>query len=289
MKPLRVISLGAGVQSTAMLLLALDGEIEADAAVFADTGWEPAAVYTHLEQVTALAAMRGLPVYHVQSGNIRDTERQKAFYDAPYFLLSDCDRCGGVGRYRGDLVLHDPCEKCNGTGKTHGMARRQCTHQLKLLPIRRKVRELMLERGIKGTPEGSVEQLIGISLDEYQRMRTSDVKFVVNRYPLIEREWTRHDCKLYLERQGVNAPRSACIGCPYHSGREWREMQRDRPEEFADAVAFELEIQHSEAGLRGKPYLHASRVPLSEVDFSDAEDRGQESMFDDECSGLCGV
>lgn len=263
MTPLRVISLGAGVQSTAMLLLALDGEIEADAAVFADTGWEPAAVYDHLQQITALAAMKGLPVYQVQAGNIRDTERQKAFYDAPYFLLNE--------------------------DGSHGMARRQCTHQLKLLPIRRKVRELLIERGVKGTPEGSVEQLIGISLDEYQRMRTSDVKFVVNRYPLIEREWTRHDCKLYLQRQGVDAPRSACIGCPYHSGREWREMQRDRPDEFADAVAFELEIQRSEAGLRGKPFLHASRVPLSDVDFSDIEDHGQASMFDDECSGLCGV
>jgi 3'-phosphoadenosine 5'-phosphosulfate sulfotransferase (PAPS reductase)/FAD synthetase len=147
MTPLRVISLGAGVQSTAMLLLVLNGEIEADAAVFADTGWEPAAVYDHLEQITATAAMRGLPVYRVQSGNIRDTERQRAFYDAPYFLLNE--------------------------DGSRGMARRQCTHQLKLLPIRRKVRELLIERGVKGTPEASVEQLIGISLDEYQRMRTT--------------------------------------------------------------------------------------------------------------------
>lgn len=263
MTPLRVLSLGAGVQSTALLMLILDGQVECDAAVFADTGWEPAAVYEHLEAITALAAMRGLPVYRVQAGNIRDTERQRAFYDAPYFLLNE--------------------------DGSHGMARRQCTHQLKLLPIRRKVRELMVERGIVGTPVACVEQLIGISLDEYQRMRTSDVKFVVNRYPLIDREWTRHDCKLYLERMGMNAPRSACIGCPYHTGQEWRRMQREAPDEFADAVAFELEIQHSEAGLRGKPFLHASRLPLSEVDFSDPADHGQASMFDDECTGMCGV
>ena len=37
-RPLRVLSLGAGVQSTALLLMSCKGEIEKlDAAVFADT------------------------------------------------------------------------------------------------------------------------------------------------------------------------------------------------------------------------------------------------------------
>ena len=48
---LRAISLGAGVQSTTMALLAAHGEIGPmpDCAIFADTGWEPKAVYEHLE------------------------------------------------------------------------------------------------------------------------------------------------------------------------------------------------------------------------------------------------
>lgn len=216
MRPLRVISLGAGVQSTALLMLALEGEEPADAAIFADTGWEPRAVYEHLEQLTVLAAMRGLPVYRVHSGNIRDTQRQRPKAQPPFYLL-------------------------NADG-SRGMAHRQCTQDFKVRPIRRKIRELMAERGERG----AVEQLIGISLDEYQRMRTSDVKFVTNRYPLVERRMTRHDCALYLERHGIVAPRSACIGCPYHRDSEWRAMKRDRPDEFADAVAFELEVQQSE-------------------------------------------
>ena len=45
-----IISLGAGVQSTAMALLAHHKEIKPpDYAVFADTGWEPQAVYDHLD------------------------------------------------------------------------------------------------------------------------------------------------------------------------------------------------------------------------------------------------
>ena len=45
---LSALSLGAGVQSTTVLLLALDGTLPPfDAVVFADTGDEPAAVYEH--------------------------------------------------------------------------------------------------------------------------------------------------------------------------------------------------------------------------------------------------
>ena len=47
---LRVLSLGAGVQSTTLALMAAHGEIGPmpDCAIFADTGWEPKAVYEHL-------------------------------------------------------------------------------------------------------------------------------------------------------------------------------------------------------------------------------------------------
>lgn len=48
---LRILSLGAGVQSTTLALMAAHGEIGPmpDAAIFADTGNEPDAVYDHLQ------------------------------------------------------------------------------------------------------------------------------------------------------------------------------------------------------------------------------------------------
>ncbi len=47
---LRVLSLGAGVQSTTLALMAAHGVVGPmpDCAIFADTGWEPKAVYDHL-------------------------------------------------------------------------------------------------------------------------------------------------------------------------------------------------------------------------------------------------
>ena len=65
-------------------------------------------------------------------------------------------------------------------------------------------------------------------------------------------------------------------------------MRLEAPEEFADAVRFEREVQSRHTGLRGLPFLHASRLPLDRVDLTSPEDCGQLS-FDSECDGLCGL
>jgi hypothetical protein len=36
-------------------------------------------------------------------------------------------------------------------------------------------------------------------------------------------------------------------------------------------------------------FVHRDRVPLTEVDLSTAEDRGQLDLFNNECEGMCGV
>ena len=41
--------------------------------------------------------------------------------------------------------------------------------------------------------------------------------------------------------------------------------------------------------LESKEFLHSSRIPFDQVDFSTDEDRGQLNMFNNECEGLCGV
>lgn len=61
----RVLSLGAGVQSTTLFLMSLRGELPPlDAAIFADTQWEPKAVYKHLNWLVQLAEEAGVPLPH---------------------------------------------------------------------------------------------------------------------------------------------------------------------------------------------------------------------------------
>lgn len=248
-----VISLGAGVQSTTLALMAARGELPMPVAgIFADTGWEPAAVYRHLEW---LIGVLPFPVYTVSAGNLRDDAIAKAttgkrFASVPWFTL-----------------------QANGQ---RGMGRRQCTQEYKLRPIQREVRARF----------GSCELWIGISTDEAHRMKPSRVRYIANRWPLIERRISRSDCLAWMARHGYpTPPKSSCIGCPFHSDHEWRALTSD---EYAQAIEVDEAIRH-QPGIRGAQYMHRSCAPLAEVDLSTAEERGQIGLWGEECEGLCGV
>ena len=64
---LTVISLGGGVQSSVMALMASGGAFGQlpDCAIFADTHWEPPSLYTHLDWLTERL---GFPLYVVDNG-----------------------------------------------------------------------------------------------------------------------------------------------------------------------------------------------------------------------------
>jgi hypothetical protein len=160
------------------------------------------------------------------------------------------------------------------------MVRRQCTKEYKLRPFQRKVVELL-----GGRPRGGAEVWVGISRDEAARMKPSRVGYIVNRWPLIERDMTRWDCRRWLATRGWSAPRSACIACPFRSDDEWRDLEAA---EFADARLVDAAIRH-QPGIRGQQFVHRSCRPLADVDFSTPEDRGQLNLFGNECEGLCGV
>lgn len=262
---LNIISLGAGVQSTTMALMAAHGEITPmpDYAIFADTGWEPAAVYEHLRFLMSPNVLP-FPVHVVTAGNLRQDTMDRsnttgqAFAAIPWFLKTI---------------------KANGS-YDEGMGRRQCTSEYKLTPIQRKIKEL---GGHRKTP---ATVWIGISTDEYLRVKPSRVKYIVNRHVLIEKDMSRRDCLAWMKAQGYpEPPKSSCIGCPFHSNEQWRALT---PSEMQDAIEVDEAIRN-QSGMKGEQYAHRSLKPLSEVDFSTAEERGQGNLFINECEGMCGV
>ena len=277
---LRILSLGAGVQSSAVFLMACRGywDHPLDAAIFSDTGWEPASVYQWLDDVLQPEADRaGIPIYRVKKGNIRD--------DA--LVSGMTGKRGGNQRW----VSIPYFTKNPETGK-RGMIRRQCTTEYKIQPVHKKIREMLgLEFRQKAKPGIQVQLWFGISGDEAQRMRDSRFHFVENYYPLIDHEpaMNRKDCSSWILSQGWEMPpRSACIGCPYKSNREWKEMQQDTPEEFRDAVQFDSDIRKT-GGKMGDVFIHSSLKPLGEIDFRSDLEKGQVSLFGEECEGMCGV
>lgn len=264
------LSLGAGVQSTVLALMACDGTLPMpDVAIFADTGWEPAHVYAHLARLTEHCAAHGLEVIKVSNGNLRAAAAAAAhshrYASIPYYIRNPD---GG-----------------------DGMGRRQCTSEYKLAPIMREIRKRLGATAPKyrSVPRGNFcEQWIGFTIDEVQRIGGKYPKYTRATYPLIDLRMTRQDCIAWLTERGWSAEKSACIGCPYHGNSEWRALKAERPDEWADAVEMDRLIRKGGsrgAPLRGEAFLHRQRVPLDLVDLRTPaqrdRDAGQGSLWDE--------
>lgn len=166
---------------------------------------------------------------------------------------------------------------------------RQCTYDYKIVPLNKKTREL-LGLGYRERAKDKVsETWLGISWDEMQRMKESRDKYIYHRFPLIEKQMRRHNCITWFEEHYSGRPlaKSACIACPFHDNTLWRDMKINDPKSFEDAVIFDKKIRNKGRN-DVKQYVHRSCLPLDQVDFDNAEDKGQMSFLD-ECEGMCGV
>lgn len=84
-----------------------------------------------------------------------------------------------------------------------------CTKSYKILPIRRYLRSLGVKKAIK---------YLGMTIDEKHRMKKNSVKWIINKYPLIEMGWSRKDCQRFLlDTFGFIPPRSGCKCCKYRN------------------------------------------------------------------------
>jgi hypothetical protein len=271
---LRVLSLGAGVQSTTMALMAAHGEFDVlpDCAIFADTQSEPKAVYDHLKWLMSDNVLP-FPVHIVTRGNLGEQ------------VLANVRGEQRVGK-RDTIPAFT-------TGKDGGAAplARHCTNDFKIAPIEKKVREMLgLPKGYRHQGPPLVEQWIGISTDEASRMKPNPKRWAENRWPLIEKRINRNDCLRWMERNGYpTPPKSACTFCPYHNNTMWRDMRDNAPDDWLRAVKFDADIRGGFEGGNGEVFLHRSMAPLSQVDLTTAEDHGQINMFDNDCEGICGV
>ncbi|MEM1279211.1 MAG: hypothetical protein AAF773_07685 [Cyanobacteria bacterium P01_D01_bin.115] len=270
-------SFGAGVQSTALLVL-LKHEPQrlqnamghlAQKAYFADTGAELSATYQHLE------ALENAELYYpgwletVNNGSILDGSRTGFNTRAtpPLFTPGDDSRTG--------------------------MLRRQCTSEFKVTPVRRALR---LDSGLKPRQKAkprSVGLWLGISVDEAQRMADNRSKWIQNLYPLIELGFDRSNCVEYCRRFGWEPPKSKCYFCPFTSN--WSQMARNHPEDFAKAVEFDEKVRNlSSAGVERPCYVHRSLKPLAlavenQGDLFEGYGDDWQWGMNNECLGYCGT
>lgn len=275
-RPIRVLSFGAGTQSSAVLELIEQGKIPpVDFAVFADTQCEPKEVYDWLEKIKAWAKT---PIIIATKGNL--------YEDALACANGESTRFSAIPFHTYKHIQFQTMKYVE-TEDGGGILKRQCTADYKIEVVQQAVRKQL---GYKPHQwmRHKVEMLIAMSLEEVGRMRDSREKWIKNVYPLIfDVPMHRQQSIEYVKTLGLGTPpRSSCLMCPLHSNEEWRHIRETDKESWEKAIAFDKACRQLPR-MKSETFLHPSLKPLDEVDL-DAPDP-QLDMFQNDCSGMCGA
>ena len=215
------LSLGAGIQSTALAILLdremLPGYPKPQWAIFSDTMAEPQHVYDTLDWLETIISY---PIVRTSWGDL-GANTWKAIRGEPV-----PERGHHQGGYI-DLPLFSD----------KGLTSRQCTNVYKIRPIKAMIRELAQAK----PPALICTQYLGISANEKKRAKPSRDKWITNSYPLVDLNWTRQDCQEFLDREcpGNVVRRSACYFCPFRSNEDWIDIKENYPERYEEVLEME--------------------------------------------------
>ena len=282
-----ILNLGAGVQSTTLYLMSMNGLVQRfDVAIFADTGEEPQAVYKHLEW---LQSLNGPPILIRTKGKLGDD------------LIGGRNGNGANFASIPSFILNTPGSKVQGDV---GRSRRQCSREYKIEVIDRTIRREIL--GLKPRrripKDVHLYQYFGISLDEksrasriWERFHISKESIAEPHFPLIDMLMTRANCLDWLEtRVPHRVPKSACTFCPFRDDAGWQELKEAGGNDWNRIVQIDHAIRAPGAitcgDLNGTLFLHRSCKPIDEVDFRPHINPKELQLgFGVECEGVCGV
>lgn len=285
----RVFSYGGGRQSTAVLAMQAMGMLDNpfDRFVFANVGEKSEAPKTlrYFEEIA-------LPFAQKHGISLLQIKREDGV-DLLDHVLSEENRSVSIPMYQSG-------------GKPF---KRICTSDWKVRVIDRYIKQI----GVDWAEVG-----LGISLDEIERMQSTDwtdvegvveadnayiqdsfLETIVQKkrqprklgfwkkkvYPLIDlRVKVSRALEIISEAGLPEPPPSSCFYCPFHSRSKWIQMSIHEPEMFKNAVNIEKAIQEKLSRIgQDKAYLHSSGKPLEDaVKIATTGD-----LFGDDCGGYC--
>ncbi len=267
---MKILSLGGGVQSVTLYFMSCLNQIDKfDYAIFADPKAESKKTYAYLKYMLQWEKdNNGIPIRIASKGS----------------LLKDL--INGTNS-SGNRFASIPAFTKDENGNT-SILRRQCTNEYKIQVVNSEIRKIYgLKKYARNKP---TDIYIGISLDEMERMKISQEKWISFHYPLIEKRMTRRDCVTWLKKNIFPIPpKSACKFCPYQSDSRWLDLKRNEPKVFKSMVDLDKSIRNSsKKGVKYPIYLHPSLVPLDQVKFKNETQYDIFQNFKNECEGMCG-
>ena len=239
---IRSISYGGGVQSTAMLVLAAQGDIDVDVVLFANVG-------ERSEHPDTLRFVREVAMPYAAEHGIELLELRRTRRD------------GTVEDLRDRLDAGRTAIPVRRTKEGPPMSR-SCTADFKIDVVGKELKR----RG--ATPENPATVNIGISVDEIQRAKTGvDPRspYQIRAYPLLDLGLHRSDCRKVIDDAGLPVPpKSSCFFCPFHDREAWRRLKRETPHLFDEACQIEAHLTASSKD--GRPvFLTRAGVPLADT------------------------
>lgn len=277
---MKILSLGLGVQSTALYYMSSMGELpRVDHAIFSDTGKEKKKTLEYLDYLLEWQIHNdGIPITIVRIRNL-------------YSDLLNSENSTG------QRFASIPAFTKNEDGSI-GMLRRQCTKEYKIYQVDKAIRDLYGFAPRKRLPITEVWK--GITLDEINRMSIPQESWKIQIYPFIgyktaikitaeKIDWgikmTRTDViNWYYKSKLPIPPKSSCTFCPYQSDAAWLNMKLNEPEDWESAIKVDKAIRNStKKGINNPAYLHDSCTPLELIKFKENSD----DLWKGECSGTC--
>lgn len=262
MSNIRAVSYGGGVQSTALLVLAANKQIDFNLFLFSNVGDDS-------ERPDTLKFVRQVAMPFAKSHGIELVELNKTL------------RGGGT------LTLMQAMEQDTKSIPipmylpNRAPGNRHCTWRFKIEVI---AKELRL-RG--ATKENKAILALGISLDEFSRSTTkSRIETQILSYPLIDMRIDRSQCVQIISDAGLQVPpKSSCFFCPFNSRKQWLTLLRKEPELFEKSVNLEKMLNERRRSL-GKDHMYLSDL-MKPLDKAITEN-GQLDMFDDDMESTSG-
>lgn len=285
-KKLKILSCGAGMQSTALALKSCENKIAFmkglplphptipiyDYIIFCDLDKEPEHVYKQVNFIEKACNEVGIPFVVLSKNdgygkslyqNYMDDFGHKSVRSIPFWTLDEI-----VDPVTGEITYKK------------GKMPRVCTMDYKINVIQKYIRfEIMkynLYQRVKPEDIKAHEMHIGFSFEEKQRCKENPHPMFVNVFPLVDLQLERKDNYAYcLDVWGLETKASACLICPFHTNHFFNELKTNNPKEYADVIQFDsmLMARQPMSKIKSKLFISKSRKRIVDLEPHDCNDQ----------------